>query len=116
MRDIIRIQMMGEFVIYINERQADHMVNKSRKGLALIEYLIVGHGQPVSNQRLLSAFWGDERVTNPENALKTLISRVRAMLSQISPDLGGCIVADRGAYHWESVSYTHLTLPTTPYV
>ena len=101
MRDIIRIQMMGEFVIYINERQADHMVNKSRKGLALIEYLIVGHGQPVSNQRLLSAFWGDERVTNPENALKTLISRVRAMLSQISPDLGGCIVADRGAYHWE---------------
>lgn len=42
MRDIIRIQMMGEFVIYINERQADHMVNKSRKGLALIEYLIVG--------------------------------------------------------------------------
>lgn len=58
-------------------------------------------GQPVSNQRLLSAFWGDERVTNPENALKTLISRVRAMLSQISPDLGGCIVADRGAYHWE---------------
>ena len=101
MRDIIRIQMMGEFVIYINERQADHMVNKSRKGLALIEYLIVGHGQPVSNQRLLSAFWGDERVTNPENALKTLISRVRAMLNQISPDLGGCIVADRGAYHWE---------------
>ena len=44
MRDIIRIQMMGEFVIYINERQADHMVNKSRKGLALIEYLIgLGH-------------------------------------------------------------------------
>ena len=42
-----------------------------------------------------------DRVTNPENALKTLISRVRAMLSQISPDLGGCIVADRGAYHWE---------------
>lgn len=39
--------MMGEFVIYINERQADHMVNKSRKGLALIEYLIVGHrGSP----------------------------------------------------------------------
>ena len=32
--------MMDEFVIYLNERQADHMVNKSKKGLALIEYLI----------------------------------------------------------------------------
>ena len=40
MSETIRIQMMDEFVIYLNERQADHMVNKSKKGLALIEYLI----------------------------------------------------------------------------
>ena len=101
MRESIRIRLMGEFIIYINERRAEHMVNKSKKGLALIEYLMVARGQPVSNQRLLSTFWGDERLTNPENALKTLVSRVRAMLSQVSPDLGRCIVADRGAYHWE---------------
>ena len=101
MSETIRIQMMDEFVIYLNERQADHMVNKSKKGLALIEYLIVNRGEPVSNRRLLSTFWNDENVTNPENALKTLISRVRTLLSQISPELGNCIVADRGAYHWE---------------
>ena len=34
--DKIRIQMMNEFVIYINERRAEHMANKSKKGLALI--------------------------------------------------------------------------------
>ena len=101
MSETIRIQMMDEFVIYLNERQADHMVNKSEKGLALIEYLIANRGEPVSNRRLLSTFWNDENVTNPENALKTLISRVRTLLSQISPELGNCIVADRGAYHWE---------------
>ena len=99
MSETIRIQMMDEFVIYLNERQADHMVNKSKKGLALIEYLIANRGEPVSNRRLLSTFWNDENVTNPENALKTLISRVRTLLSQISPELGNCIVADRGAYH-----------------
>lgn len=101
MSETIRIQMMDEFVIYLNERQADHMVNKSKKGLALIEYLIANRGEPVSNRRLLSTFWNDENVTNPENALKTLISRVRTLLGQISPELGNCIVADRGAYHWE---------------
>ena len=100
MSETIRIQMMDEFVIYLNERQADHMVNKSKKGLALIEYLIANRGEPVSNRRLLSTFWNDENVTNPENALKTLISRVRTLLGQISPELGNCIVADRGAYHW----------------
>ena len=101
MSETIRIQMMDEFVIYLNERQADHMINKSKKGVALIEYLIANRGEPVSNRRLLSTFWNDENVTNPENALKTLISRVRTLLSQISPELGNCIVADRGAYHWE---------------
>lgn len=46
MSETIRIQMMDEFVIYLNERQADHMVNKSKKGLALIEYLIANRGEP----------------------------------------------------------------------
>lgn len=31
MSETIRIQMMDEFVIYLNERQADHMINKSKK-------------------------------------------------------------------------------------
>ena len=101
MPDTIRIQMMNDFVIYINERREERMVNKSRKGAALIQYLIVNREAPVPNSRLLSAFWAEERLANPENALKTLISRVRTMLNEVSPDLGSCIVADRGAYHWE---------------
>ena len=103
MADTIRIQMMNDFVIYVNEQRAEYMVNKSRKGAALIQYLIAHRDTPVPNARLLSAFWSEERVTNPENALKTLISRIRTMLNEISPELGSCIVADRGAYHWESL-------------
>ena len=101
MPDTIRIQLMNDFVIYINEQQAEHLASKSRKGAALVQFLIVNRDTPVSNSRLLSTFWSDERVTNPENALKTLISRVRNMLNELSPELGSCIVADRGAYHWE---------------
>ena len=101
MADVIRIQVMNDFVIYVNERRAEYMVNKSRKGAALIQYLIVNRDTPVPNAQLLATFWSEERVTNPENALKTLISRIRTMLNEISPELGSCIVADRGAYHWE---------------
>ena len=54
MGDTIRIQMMNTFTIYINEIQADHMVNKSRKGVALMQYLILNREQPVPNQRLLA--------------------------------------------------------------
>lgn len=101
MSDIIRIQMMDTFTIYINEVRADQMVNKSKKGVALMQNLILNRGQAVPNYRLLATLWPDEKSANPENALKTLVSRMRALLNQISPDLGKCIVADRGAYHWE---------------
>lgn len=101
MADIIRIQMMDTFAIYINERKVDLLVNKSRKGASLMQLLISHRGQSVPNSRLLSTLWSEEQSSNPENALKTLVSRLRTLLNQISPDLGSCLVADRGAYHWE---------------
>lgn len=99
--DIVRIQMMDSFTIFINEKSAEYLTGKSKKGAALMQYLILNRGQPVPNYRLLATMWSDEGGSNPENALKTLISRFRTLLNQVSPDLGSCIVADRGAYHWQ---------------
>ena len=103
MSDTVHVQIMSNFLIFINDSRIENPVSKSRKGAALISYLILNQGQLVPNQRLLKALWEDYKVTNPENALKTLISRVRSMLNQFSDGLGGCIVSDRGAYHWESL-------------
>lgn len=104
MGDLVRIQMMGNFLIYINEQRVENPVSKSRKGTALVEFLVLHRGKSVPNQRLLSALWPEHSVTNPENALKTLVSRMRTLLNQMSPGLGSCIVSDRGAYHWENLS------------
>ena len=102
MADTIRIQLMDTFNVYINERKEEHLAKKSRKGVSLMQYLMLNHGQPVPNYRLLVTLWSDEGSANPENALKTLVSRLRAILNQITPGFGNCIVADRGAYHWET--------------
>lgn len=101
MADIIRIQMMDTFAIYINERRIDLLVNKSRKGASLIQLLLSHRGKSVPNNRILTTLWQEDKSSNPENALKTLVSRLRTLLNQISPELGSCLVADRGAYHWE---------------
>ncbi len=102
MDDVVRIQLMSNFLIYIDEQRVENPVAKSRKGAAMIEYLILHRGNSVPNQRLLRALWEEHRISNPENALKTLISRVRSMLNAMSPGLGNCIVSDRGAYHWQT--------------
>lgn len=101
MENTIRIQMMNTFMIYINERETDELVSRSRKGAALLQYLILHRGKPVPNGRLLAALWSEESSANPENALKTLVSRLRTLLHQLSPGLGQCIAADRGAYHFQ---------------
>ena len=93
--------MMDHFLIYIDEKKTDQLAVKSKKGAALIQYLILNEGAPVANRKLLSALWDEDKSTNPENALKTLVSRLRVLLNQIDPDMGKCIVSDRGAYHWE---------------
>ena len=103
MADTIRIQLMDTFTVFINEQKEEHLARKSRKGVSLMQYLMLNHGQPVPNYRLLATLWSDEGSANPENALKTLVSRLRAILNQISDGFGNCIVADRGAYHWENL-------------
>ncbi|MGJ4852044.1 BTAD domain-containing putative transcriptional regulator [Bacillota bacterium Meth-B3] len=101
MGEVIRIQMMGEFAIYIGEQKMDQLVSKSRKGVALMQYLILHRNEPVPNYRLLETLWTNDQSSNPENALKTLVSRMRAVLNRANEGLGGCIVAERGAYRWQ---------------
>ena len=101
MAEKIRIQMMSSFALYVDENRVDSLVDKSRKGVALMQMLILGRGESVPNQRLMSALWSEEKSSNPENALKTLVSRMRALLNRIVPNLGRCIVAERRAYSWQ---------------
>ena len=99
----VRIQMMGNYLIFIDEQRMENLVSKSRKGAALVAFLVLNRGRQVPNQRLMRVLWPGNTASNPENALKTLVSRVRSLLNQMSDGLGMCIVSDRGAYHWEGM-------------
>ena len=101
MEHSVRFQMLGNYLIFIDEQHMENVISKTRKGSALMSFLILYRGRPVPNQRLLRELWPSTTVTNPENALKTLVSRLRAILNQMAEGLGKCIVSDRGAYHWE---------------
>ena len=103
MSSSVSIRMMGEFTIIADGTETGTLVSRSRKGVALIEYLILNIGKQVPKQRLLNLLWSNYIHMNPESALKTLVSRLRKMLNEIHEGLGGCIVAQRGSYSWESL-------------
>lgn len=96
------IRMMNFFTIEADGVNHEELMAKSRKGVSLIQYLVLERGRPVSSQRLIRELWSDRRSDSPENALKTMVSRTRAALNAISPDLGSCIVSGQGTYRWQS--------------
>ena len=57
MADKIRIQMMNSFALYINEIKVDQLVDKSRKGVSLMQILIMNRGESVPNSKLMGALW-----------------------------------------------------------
>ena len=99
----VKIQMMGMFLIEADGAIYDNLAVRSRKGVNLIRQLILQQGRPISSQRLVRALWTGRRSDNPEGALKTLVSRTRAMLNAVSQGLGGCIASDTGGYRWETL-------------
>ena len=110
MTDQVRICLFGGFSIFVNNECFDHVISKSKKGMAFMQYLILKYDMLVPNYKLIEVLWPNEESSNPENALKTLISRFRSILNQCSPGLGNCIVATRGGYQFSRMEGLTLDL------
>ena len=99
----IEIQLLGGFAITVDGRVHDTLPTKSRRGVSLMTYLILQRGKAVAIQRLARELWGSRRSDNPENALKTLISRLRSLLNAMADGLGSAIQSEQGAYRWKNL-------------
>ena len=108
MQKDVQIRLLGDFDILVNGVRQNNLAAKSRKGVSLMEYLILQRGRAVPVQRLIRELWSGSRYEGPESALKTMVSRFRALLNAISPGLGGCIVSEQGAYRWISGANVHV--------
>ena len=108
MTDRVLIQLLGGFSITVNGQCDDLLAVKSRKGVSLMEYLILQRGKPVSSQRLIRELWAGKRNVSPESALKTMVSRLRSLLNEVSPGMGGCIISEQGAYAWQSLPFVQV--------
>jgi DNA-binding SARP family transcriptional activator len=98
---MIYIELFGDFGVFVDKGIVTDQICKSRKGTALIQYLMLSKDEPVPNTKLFEVLWPEEESSNPENALKTLVSRMRVILNGVAPGFGDSIVSTRGAYQWK---------------
>lgn len=99
--DPITIQLFQNFSILHRGREVAGSLAKSPKSVSVLKFLILNQDRPVPISELIEVFWNEEGGANPENALKTLISRMRKTLFQEAPELRDCIVTEQGTYQWK---------------
>lgn len=96
----IYITMLGHFDILVEDRSMLSYLGKTPKGILLLKYLILNRDRLVTVAELVEAFWSQEERTKSENALKTMISRLRASLTKASSHMADCILSEKRAYRW----------------
>lgn len=100
----IQVRMLGEFSVGMGSQEITDSDNRSRKVWLLLAYMIYCRNRSVTPEELVSLLWGDEEsCSNPLNALKTMLHRVRSMLSQLGSNAGHTLIVRRdGNYAWNT--------------
>ena len=98
----IRLRLLGSFHVDVDGKPMTDVLAHSPKGILLMQYLILNRGRMETTQALTRAMWPESDAVRPESALKTLISRLRTLLTQVSPSLSACLKTVRGGYQWQT--------------
>lgn len=100
----IDIRMFGSFTLRSGDNLVSDENNRSRKVWALLAYLICHRGTSVPQKKLIELLWGDEpSSTNPENALRITLHRLRSQLDLLWPNAGKELILHKnGGYSWNT--------------
>ena len=98
-----RVNMLGNLDIVVDGNSLLPFLGNSTKSLQLIKFLLLNRDKHVSSSELIDLFWAEtDKSSNPENALKTMISRIRSNMAKAHPALKECIKSDTGTYYWNN--------------
>jgi DNA-binding SARP family transcriptional activator len=99
---VLHVKMLGGLTIRCGNREINDGYNRSRKVWLLLAYMIYCRNRSISQDELFGLLWSDEvGSTNPGNALKTMLHRVRSMLDQLGDGVGRTLIIRRdGCYAW----------------
>ena len=84
MSDSLIIKTFGGFSMTHGDKTISDQDNRSKKLWIILEYLIAFHDRHVPQSTIIDLIWNEESVSaDPENALKTALHRIRAMLDEL---------------------------------
>lgn len=101
------IQLFGGFSMRCGRRVLKEEQNRMHQVWNCLQYLITHRMEQITQAVLIEALWPNGDITEPTNALKNIIYRVRTVLSEAFPEeKRSFILSSRGCYSWNnSITY-----------
>ncbi|MBR4724429.1 MAG: hypothetical protein IK071_01470 [Lachnospiraceae bacterium] len=101
MSDSLIIKTFGGFSMTHGDKTISDQDNRSKKLWIILEYLIAFHDRHVPQSTIIDLIWNEESVSaDPENALKTALHRIRAMLDELQLSEKKTIIHKQGTFSW----------------
>lgn len=96
----VSVSLLGGFALEVDGASLTDDINRSLKLWSVLAYLALHRERAVPQSEFIELFWPDDHSSNPVNALKTLLYRIRAMLEPLFGQEVQPILSQRGAYIW----------------
>lgn len=97
--NLIQFGMLGSFSLR-GEQEKTIDLKTGKKAISLLQYLIVHHDRSISKDELIEKFYGDDNSNAPYGALRTMLFKVRGLLSEMFPGQENLLQTFSGYYQW----------------
>lgn len=98
----IKISLLGNFEIQNGNARIEETINRSKKMWNLLGFILTYRNKHISQAEYIEMLWPDENSSNPTNALKTLLSRLRTLLEPVAVNNENFILSSQGSYQWNN--------------
>lgn len=71
-----------------------------KKTMAFLQYLVVNHSRSVPAEELIDAFWAESQSSDPANALRNMLFKIRSLLKNMFPGQEDLLQTLQGCYRW----------------
>lgn len=92
-KEVIRFELLGSFS-YSARKKA------GKKTLSLLQYLIMNHARDISTEELIEVFWTEKNSSDPANALRNMMFKIRTLLKDMFPKQADLLRTLQGCYGW----------------
>ncbi|MCI8992039.1 MAG: hypothetical protein HFG80_04810 [Eubacterium sp.] len=92
-KEIIRFELFGSF-------PGRKYRKIGKKTLSFLQYLIVNHSRSISAEELIDTFWTENDSSDPANALRNMLYKIRNLLRELFPEQKELLQTLPGCYAW----------------